>query len=280
MGKEEKISSKLLPPKLDVVFHALFREDNKELLEGLISDILKEKVKIKTTDKNRYVDLEQAKDKLGIMDLRAELEDGTQCNIEIQIEYCENENERILYYWADAFKRQIRRGKVYRGLKKTVSIVILDHEIKELEGIENLGVKWQIRDEETGKRILTNRLEIVIIELPKAIRQYRKDPENAIRQWMMFLDNQNKREVVQIMKENERIKKAIEELEQVSGDEKLQRIAELKEKYIRDEQATRAYAVKQGFNEGLEKRTTRADCKNGIEERTEERQRGTKNSNC
>ena len=69
MGKEEKISSKLLPPKLDVVFHALFREDNKELLEGLISDILKEKVKIKTTDKNRYVDLEQAKDKLGIMDL-------------------------------------------------------------------------------------------------------------------------------------------------------------------------------------------------------------------
>jgi len=65
---------KLLEPKLDVVFHALFREDNKELLGALTSDILREEVKIKTTDKSRYVDIEEADDKLGIMDLRAELE--------------------------------------------------------------------------------------------------------------------------------------------------------------------------------------------------------------
>ena len=37
---------KLLSPKIDVVFHALFREDNKELLEVLISDVLEEKVKV------------------------------------------------------------------------------------------------------------------------------------------------------------------------------------------------------------------------------------------
>ena len=65
---------KLLEPKLDVVFHALFREDNKDLLGALTSDILREEVKIKTTDKSRYVDIEEADDKLGIMDLRAELE--------------------------------------------------------------------------------------------------------------------------------------------------------------------------------------------------------------
>lgn len=65
---------KLLSPKIDVVFHALFREDNKELLEVLISDVLEEKVKVVTTDKNRYVDTKQSEEKLGIMDLRAELE--------------------------------------------------------------------------------------------------------------------------------------------------------------------------------------------------------------
>ena len=70
--KEER--GKLLSPKIDIVFHALFREDNKELLEVLISDVLEEKVKVVTTDKNRYVDTKQAKEKLGIMDLRAELE--------------------------------------------------------------------------------------------------------------------------------------------------------------------------------------------------------------
>ena len=32
---EKKV--KLLSPKIDVVFHALFREENKELLEALIS---------------------------------------------------------------------------------------------------------------------------------------------------------------------------------------------------------------------------------------------------
>lgn len=70
--KEEK--GKLLIPKIDVVFHALFREENKELLEVLITEVLNEKVKVVTTDKNRYVDTKEAKEKLGIMDLRAELE--------------------------------------------------------------------------------------------------------------------------------------------------------------------------------------------------------------
>ncbi len=75
MEKENLLKEgKLLLPKIDVVFHALFREENKELLEVLISDVLKEKVRIKTTDKNRYINIKEAKEKLGVMDLRAELE--------------------------------------------------------------------------------------------------------------------------------------------------------------------------------------------------------------
>ena len=158
---------KLLLPKLDVVFHALFREENKDLLGALTSDILREEVKIKTTDKNRYVDIEEADDKLGVMDLRAELENGAHCIIEIQLKHCENEPERILFYWADAYSRQIKRGDRFGKLEKTISIAILDHELEELKGIEEIGVKWQIRDELTGKRILTDRLELIINLLTK-----------------------------------------------------------------------------------------------------------------
>ena len=244
---------KLLEPKLDVVFHALFREDNKDLLGALTSDILREEVKIKTTDKNRYVDIDEANDKLGVMDLRAELENGAHCIIEIQLKHCENEPERILYYWADAYSRQIKRGDRFGKLEKTISIAILDHELEELRGMEEIGVKWQIRDEITGKRILTDRLELIIIELPKARRMYKTKPSNTICQWMLFLDNPNQKEVVQIMKENKDINKAIDELEQVSGNEKLRRIAELKEKYIRDEQASIAYAQNEGYKQGEEK---------------------------
>ena len=233
----------LLKPKIDVVFHALFREENKHLLGALISSVLGEKVKIVTTDKNRYVETKKAEEKLGIMDLRAELEGKVQCNIEIQLQPYKYGNERILYYWADTYKRQIKRSEEYENLNKTISIVILDHEIKELKGIEELGTKWQIRDDKTGKRVLTENLEIVIIELPKAKRIYEKDEKNEISQWMMFMDNPNNEEVVEIMAKNRDIKKAIEELEQVSGDEKLKRIAELREKAIRDEHAALAYAT-------------------------------------
>ena len=71
--KSDERRVKLLSPKIDVVFHALFREENKKLLEVLISDVLNEKVQVVTTDKNRYVDTREAIEKLGIMDLRAEL---------------------------------------------------------------------------------------------------------------------------------------------------------------------------------------------------------------
>jgi len=191
---EERKKVKLLSPKLDVVFHSLFREENKDLLEVLISDVIEEKIKVVTTDKNRYVDTKQTKEKLGIMDLRAELEGGIKCNIEIQLQPHQFENERILYYWADTYKRQIKRGEEYGMLNRTISIVILDHEIEALKGIEKLGTKWQIRDNETGKRVLTDRLEIVIIELPKAKRIYETDHKSKIAQWMMFIDNPNKKE--------------------------------------------------------------------------------------
>ena len=108
--------------------------------------------------------------------------------------------------------------------------------------IEELGTKWQIRDDKTGKRVLTDRLEIVIIELPKAKRLYRKDSQDKASQWMMFLNNPNSREVMEIMSKNKDIRKALDELEQVSGDERLQRIAELKEKGRRDYISSMNYA--------------------------------------
>lgn len=181
----------LLIPKNDLIFHTLFREENKNLTEALISDILREKVKIKTSDKNRYLNIKDPEQKFGIMDLRTELEDGTNCNIEIQVTECEYENERFLYYWADAYSRQLEKGNDYNILHKTISIIILDHEIRALKGDEILGTKWQIRDDKTGKRVLTEHLEIVIIEIPKAIRLYSKNGKDKICQWMVFLNDPN-----------------------------------------------------------------------------------------
>lgn len=252
--KEKQEEKYLLRPKLDVVFRALFREENKNLTEAFISDIIGQDIKIKTTDLNRHLDIKIAEQKLGIMDLRTEFEDGTKCNIEIQLENREHENERFLYYWADAYSRQLRRGEEYGKLHKTISIIILDHEIKELKGIEELETKWQIRDNKTGKNLLTNHLEIMIVEIPKAIRQYKENEQNKICQWMLFFDDPNKEELKEIMEENKGIKKAVEELKGMSEDEELRILAELREKGRRDDYAARQYAIKEGMKEGSKNR--------------------------
>ena len=119
-----------------------------------------------------------------------------------------------------------------------------------LNDFEDVGTKWQIRDELTGKRVLTEDLEIVILELPKVIKLYNKYPNNKTYQWLMFLDNPNSKEVGTIMKDNKEIKSIADTLEQVSGDEKLRRIAELKEKAMLDDKAALDYATEKGIKQG------------------------------
>ena len=114
----------------------------------------------------------------------------------------------------------------------------------------SISTKWQIRNEEEPKRLLTDRLEVVIIEMPKAIRQYKENKENKISQWMMFLDNPAQKEVVQIMDMNEEIRKAAEELNSMSEDDELRTMAELRLKGLRDEQAAIDYATKRGIEQG------------------------------
>lgn len=52
------------------------------------------------------------------------------------------------------------------------------------------------------------------------------------------------------MKENKEIKSIADTLEQVSGDEKLRRIAELKQKAMLDEKAALDYATEKGIEKG------------------------------
>ena len=97
---------------------------------------------------------------------------------------------------------------------------------------------------------MTDVLELYIIEIPKAKRMLEKDANNKLAQWMMFLNNPNENEVSKIMNENEEIKEAMNELEEMSKDEELRRVAELREKAIRDEANIREHAREEGIIEG------------------------------
>ena len=99
---------------------------------------------------------------------------------------------------------------------------------------------------------------MVPIEIPKAREILKKEPNNKLAQWVMFLDNPNESEVSKIMNENEEIKEAMSELEKISKDKELKRVAELREKAIRDEKSGLKYARE----DGIEERNKRSKYKN------------------
>ena len=72
---------------------------------------------------------------------------------------------------------------------------------------------------------MTDYFEIIIIEIPKVVKAYKKTPNDEVLQWMLFLDNPEKDEVARIMEENNDIKEAKEELERISQDDILRRKA-------------------------------------------------------
>ena len=72
---------------------------------------------------------------------------------------------------------------------------------------------------------MTDYFEIIIIEIPKVVKEYQKTPKDEVLQWMLFLDNPEKEEVSLIMEENRNIKEAKEELERISQDDILRRKA-------------------------------------------------------
>lgn len=238
------------------MFQALFQGNKDNITESLISDILGEKVEIIDIKTDNNLIKRYPTDKAGRLDLKTKFKDGTICQIEMQMSDEHNTIKRILYYWSRSYGEQLKRGDPYDELKKTIGIIITNYEIKELEGIEELDTKWQIIERKRGEKLLTDDLELRIIEIPKAERILEKEVHNRIAQWITFINNPNTERVEKIMKENEEVKKAKSVLHVMSKDEELKRLAELKEKWERDEisaqKAWKEHGLAEGRKEGRE----------------------------
>lgn len=240
---------KILSPKLDVVFHMLFGEQKHErITKKLIEDVLGEKVETIELEQTPYLWGEQVEDKVGIIDVRATINKENPIDIEMQILDNKNIEKRILFYWSKLYLKQLKEGDKYDKLKRSIVIIFLDYEIEKLK---ELGVhtKWQIMNTENGKIVLTEDLEIHIIELPK-IKE--REAENRIKKWILFLENPEGEEVKKMSEREPEIKEAMEVLEKISSDEAKIRIAELREKYIADRESELATAEEKGIKQGIE----------------------------
>ena len=187
-----------------------------------------------------------------MLDILAKIDDKEYCNIELQIAMRENIIERILYYWARIYVRSMKKGNDYKSLKRTIQVLITNFEVKSLESLE-YHTKWEIIEEKGRKKILTKDLEVHIIEMPKIYKLSKKEQKQELIKWIYFFENpENKKGWGYMQKEEEieEIKEAREKLREISEDEKMQRIAELRQKAIWDERAGREYERKEGIKEG------------------------------
>lgn len=240
---------KTLSPKLDVIFQALFgTAGNEKITKGFLESVLKERIDEIDLDKNPILRREFKDDKLGVLDIIAEINGQENCNIEMQIVNKDNIIERILFYWSRLFSKTIKIGEDYEKLKKTIVILIADFEIEELKELGYHSI-WKIIETEKRKKVLTNKMELHIIELPKVKGE--EKVEDKLLDWLYFLENPKGRRVKEKMEENEELKEAGEKLDGLSADERMQKIAELRQKAIMDEKATYRKGLKDGIKDGM-----------------------------
>ena len=241
---------KTLSPKLDVVFQALFgKVGNESITKGFLETILERKIDSIDLSRNPILRREFKEEKLGVLDIIAKLDKDEICNIELQIVDKKNIIERILYYWSRLYSRQIKSGEDYKILQKAIVILITDFKLENLEELDYHS-RWKIMEDKQGKKIiLTQKLEIDIIELPKIIGK-EKEQDNLL-DWLYFLENPKSERVTEKMKENENLKEAVKKLDNLSEDERMQRIADLRQKAIMDEKAIYEKGLEVGIEKGI-----------------------------
>ena len=164
-----------------------------------------------------------------------------------------NIQKRIMFYWSKLYTDEIKSGDDYNNLKKTIVILIADFELDVAKDIPKYLTKWQIREEDYSTNILTDMLQINIIELPKLIKALEKneiDKKDKLTLWTTFIISPEKIGE-KVMEENKDIKKAKEELEKLKQDKTAKELARLRMKHIMDQKAIQEYGYDEGRKAGI-----------------------------
>ena len=182
-----------ISPKVDIAFKKIFGvEENKDLLISLINSIVSKEDQVSDVILlNPYNPQNFTRDKLSILDIKAQGLDGRRFNIEIQISDEADYDKRALYYWAKLYTEQLEVAEDYSTLSKAIGIHILNFiSIPEVDKYHNI---FHITEKESGEAYFKD-LELHTIELKKFSRDSsEKLPDivakvkNSLDIWLAFL---------------------------------------------------------------------------------------------
>ena len=236
----------------DYVFGRIFGyKGNENITKGLLESITNEKYKSLEIAGSVPTIKELQDDKMGILDIKATADNNSIFNIEMQVAKNKNIADRILWYWSNLYNNSINKGEDYIKTKKAIAILIADFDLSNLTQIPKFHTSWHIREDEFSEIILTEKLELHIIELKKLeVNSNQKVKQKKLTKWLKFILNPNEKGDFN-MEEDEDIKAARKVLEQISQDEKEREKARLRDKYVREMNSSRNEGYAEGKADGL-----------------------------
>ena len=101
------------------------REETKSVTKELVGSILEEEITEIDLEQNPILEKNIKDEKIGILDIRAKLNNNTNCNVEIQLVDQKNIEKRALYYWSKMYIESIKAGHDYSELEKHVKTLMI-----------------------------------------------------------------------------------------------------------------------------------------------------------
>ena len=217
----------LLPLTDDYIFKRVFAyKGNESVLKDFLEALLKIEIKgIKIT--NPEIIPYEKGEKRGLLDIKAEINDGTMLDVEMQMKNERNTEERATEYMGKMISEQLQVGEDYQNLKKSIVIFITNYNFLKRNSYHSVGrMKFDktIEDEyvnmgyDIEDEIASKYIEVHYIELPK-FKKKELSKFTKLDQWMCIF-TQNKEGIMLAEKENKEIKRAINTLDFLSKDPK------------------------------------------------------------
>ena len=160
-----------------------------------------------------------------------------------------NIEKRVTYYLNQLYVSDLKSGKTYNELNKTIAIGILNFDY--FKDIKDYHTVWKMTEQHNKDKTLEEQ-EIHFIELPKFLRS-EINLDRKLDQWLAFIDYSRKELVKMAMEKNDKVEEAAAEYEYLTGDEAIQRLAFLRRKWELDYNSGMQYAQEKGLAEGRER---------------------------
>ena len=257
MPKKQNKTEGKMQLTVDYAFKRVFgKNGNESILKDLLESILNIEIK-SITIQNPEIPKNMKDGKIGILDVRAELNGDEITEVEMQVQDQHNIDKRSPTYLTKIYSDQLKEGEQYIEVKKVVVINILNFDYYKRNSYHSVARMMFEESKENEKvdlgyivedKYATKDLEMHFIELQK-FRKKDPDMSNKLEQWLCLICNEEDK-IKMAESKNEEIEKAKKELEKLAMNPEDRELYELRLKAIRDEMNIRYSGYIDGMAEG------------------------------